>query len=47
MPMFSNVSSNQLSMFIGKETIDLREEFFEEPFVKVVIDEFVQTSEDP
>lgn len=47
MPSLNTASSNQLKTFIGKETIDLREEFFEEPFVKSVIDEFVQTSENP
>ena len=45
--MFNNVSSNQLQIFIGKETIELMSEFFEEPFVRSVIDEFVQTSENP
>jgi hypothetical protein len=47
MPSLNTASSNQLKTFIGKETIDLRDEFFEEPFVKSVIDEFVQTSENP
>ena len=41
MPMFNQVSSNQLQTFIGKEEIELRQEFFEEPFVRRVIEDFV------
>ena len=47
MPMFDIVSASKVPLFIGKETIDLREEFFAQPFVHAVIDEFIQTSEDP
>jgi GMP synthase-like glutamine amidotransferase len=28
MPMFNGITGNQLPIFIGKESIDLREEFF-------------------
>ena len=45
--MFNNLNSNQLPIYIGKETIDLREEFFEEPFVKASLDEFILASPEP
>lgn len=46
MPMFKNMSPNQLQVYIGKEMIEIRPEFFEEPFVRRVVEEFVATSED-
>ena len=36
-----------MQTFIGKEEIELRQEFFEEPFVRRVIDNFVQSQDEP
>ena len=44
MPMFNQTShENKLARFIGKETIDLRPEFYELPFVRFLIDDFIQS----
>ena len=45
MPMFNQVSPNQLQTFIGKEVIELRQEFFEEPFVRRIIDDFINQND--
>lgn len=36
-----------MDIFIGKEIIELRTQFFEEPFVKSLIDDFINSSDDP
>ena len=47
MPMFNSMSPNQLQTYIGKEIIELRQEFFEETFVRRIINEFIHSKNEP